>query len=73
MIVEGYSMDFYCDCAECGSRFLGLQTAGFDRSDATDQARKLGWRISRDRMFCYAPGHRVTPVAERSEEPADES
>lgn len=71
MIVEGYSMDLYCDCRECtaarrsGNLYHPAQFGAYSKGYTTRQARAEGWRISRDRRFCFAPGHRVIPTAER--------
>ena len=61
MIVENYTADFYCDCAICSDgNMLDKKQAeiiGHTQADVYRQARKLGWHISKDKQFCYAPGH----------------
>lgn len=61
-IVEGYSADLYCDCdacqsgRECRPKYIDL--AGDSRKEIDAQAKIFGWTITKDRMNCYAPGHK---------------
>lgn len=62
MIVEGYSMDLYCDCPNCtkGNRAqVTEQFAGIDRISVTRQAKNAGWYLTAEdtRNIAYAPGH----------------
>ena len=74
MIVGCYSMDLYCDCKLCldaraNDPYLWrpAQFCGYSQADTVRQARKAGWKFSSDWMYCFAPGHRVTRVADRAE------
>lgn len=71
MIVGGYVLDLYCECAECcqnrerrGHVITSLDPAGFQqfngnsKRDAMRNARRVGWRISRHGQAAFAPGHR---------------
>jgi hypothetical protein len=72
MITEGYTMDLYCDCPECTKRFESgycdhpAQVFHNSKQAATKEARERGWTITRDRMKCYAPGHK--PVQKKKSE-----
>lgn len=63
MIAANYTAHFYCDCEECTSKEWG--SPDFDEfvaeswSQCARAARSLGWRISKDRVRCYAPGHKI--------------
>ena len=66
MIAANYTMDLYCDCSECleknSWRKWNHNTGEFVGTSWTDvvrQARKCGWRISKDRTRCFAPGHKI--------------
>lgn len=69
MVVSGYSIDLYCDCDDCEdgrkkmlySSCEPTQFGGDTYRDCARQARNSGWKISKDRMTCYAPNHRVKP------------
>ncbi|WP_227136707.1 hypothetical protein [Kosakonia radicincitans] len=58
MIAACYIVHLYCDCGECypsvKSEYTGKSWTG-----CTKEARKDGWRISKDRERCYAPGHKI--------------
>ena len=61
-IVEGYSADLYCDCDECQNsksdhKKSFLELSGESKADINRDAKLLGWKITKDRMNCYAPGH----------------
>lgn len=62
-ITEGYCADLYCDCADCLSGKIypqsGAYFIGRNMTDISRQAREAGWRISKDRQHCYAPGHKI--------------
>lgn len=49
MIVEGYTMDLYCDTTlEHGFERGQAQYAGATRGDCTRQARRAGWILKRN-------------------------
>lgn len=64
MIVSGYSLELYCDCADC-TQYRSPQYstsypkiyAGETYAECAKEARKDGWYISRDKLKCIAPGH----------------
>ena len=61
MIVEGYEIYLYCDCADCTDGREPLNPGRFHgntKAKATKKARKAGWEISRDRMKAWKQGHR---------------
>ncbi|EMJ5236327.1 TPA: hypothetical protein L9R77_002544 [Klebsiella pneumoniae] len=63
-ITEGLCADLYCDCDGCQSGKIYPQGQadfiGRNMTDISQQARKAGWRISKDRQRCYAPGHKIS-------------
>ncbi|UVX29575.1 hypothetical protein PRB81_gp30 [Klebsiella phage VLCpiS13f] len=63
-ITEGFCADLYCDCDGCLSGKIYPQGQadfiGRNMTDISQQARKAGWRISKDRQRCYAPGHKIS-------------
>lgn len=63
-IATNYTAHFYCDCEKCtglrwGSPDFG-EYVGESWTECATAARKDGWRISKDRQRCYAPGHKIT-------------
>ena len=60
-VIEGYSADLYCDCDSCQSgeecRPKYADFAGDDKAAVNRQIKLAGWKVSKDRMNCYAPGH----------------
>ncbi len=66
MIAANYTMHLYCDCADC-TAFMGevdchpghAEYVGESWSEVARSARKDGWRISKDRTRCFAPGHKI--------------
>lgn len=69
MVISGYSIDLYCDCNDCVSyresmvysAFTPVQFGGETYNECVRQARNAGWTISKDRMTCHAPNHKVKP------------
>ncbi len=63
-ITEGFCADLYCDCDGCQSGQIYPRAEadfiGRNMTDISQQARKAGWRISKDRQRCYAPGHKIS-------------
>lgn len=65
MVVSGYSMDLYCDCAVCkkpkGSFFTTEVTSfgGENFRDCLKQAKKAGWVFKERNTVCFAPSHGV--------------
>lgn len=63
-ITEGFCADFYCDCDACKSGEIyprrQMEFVGRNATDISRQARFAGWRISKDRQRCYAPGHKIS-------------
>ncbi|EBH1912782.1 hypothetical protein FKE41_17730 [Salmonella enterica] len=61
-VVEGYSADLYCDCDSCQSgeecRPKYADFSGEGKPAVNRQIKLAGWTISKDRMNCYAPGHK---------------
>ncbi len=61
MIAANYTTHLYCDCDTCQERKCYFRVEGEyvaeSWSATCKQARKDGWRISKDRQRCYAPGH----------------
>lgn len=63
MIAANYTTNLYCDCAECtegkwASPDFG-EYVGKSWSECASDARKDGWRISKDRRRSYAPAHKI--------------
>lgn len=64
MVVYGYTLHLYCDCALCEGRqnVNGSEGAaeytGETYGECAAQAKAEGWKISRDRGSCTAPGHK---------------
>lgn len=55
MIVEGYSMDLYCDAdKECDAT---TNIGGIGSADCRKQARLWGWVINDKERTCYCPRH----------------
>lgn len=63
-ITEGFCADLYCDCDGCqlGQIYPRAEAdfIGRNMTDISQQARAAGWRISKDRQRCYAPGHKIS-------------
>ncbi|HBV1665149.1 TPA: hypothetical protein ACWMBS_003067 [Klebsiella pneumoniae] len=63
-ITEGFCADLYCDCDGCQSGKIYPRAEadfiGRNMTDISQQARAVGWRISKDRQRCYAPGHKIS-------------
>ncbi|MVW44810.1 hypothetical protein GP658_20380 [Enterobacteriaceae bacterium TzEc013] len=62
-IAASYTMHLYCDCCQCTEgvysvpdfgEYIGTSWAG-----CAKEARKDGWRISKDKTRAFAPGHKV--------------
>ncbi|WP_257129205.1 hypothetical protein [Klebsiella quasipneumoniae] len=51
-----------CDGCQSGKIYPQGQGdfIGRNMTDISQQARKAGWRISKDRQRCYAPGHKIS-------------
>ena len=66
-ITAGSCADLYCDCdgGQSGKIYPQGKADYIDRNmtDISQQARKAGWRISKDRQRCYAPGHKISREA----------
>lgn len=63
MIAANYTTDLYCDCDECKGHAWkqpeNAQYIGTSWDKTAKNARKDGWRISKDQTRCYAPGHKM--------------
>ena len=63
MIAANYTVHLYCDCEECSSHSWRNpekgEYVGNSWSGCVKEARAHGWRISKDRTRCYAPGHKI--------------
>jgi hypothetical protein len=63
MIAANYTAHFYCDCENCNCRpFQAPESGeyvGNSWSQVAKEARKDGWRISKNRERAYAPGHKI--------------
>lgn len=62
MIAACYISVLYCDCNECidmNYKSAEAEFTGNTWADTAGQARKLGWRISKDKTRCFAPGHKI--------------
>jgi hypothetical protein len=62
MIAACYTADLYCDCEKCQTthwEMEKLELTGNSWSQVARQARRSGWRVSKDRQRCYAPGHKI--------------
>ena len=63
MIAANYTAHFYCDCENCNSGpFQASESGeyvGNSWSQVAKEARKDGWRISKNRERAYAPGHKI--------------
>lgn len=62
-IAASYTMHLYCDCLQCTDgkykspdfgEYIGTSWAG-----CAKEARKDGWRISKDKTRAFAPGHKI--------------
>ncbi len=65
-IAASYTMHLYCDCLQCTDgkykspdfgEYIGTSWAG-----CAKEARKDGWRISKDKTRAFAPGHKVLRI-----------
>lgn len=65
-IAASYTMHLYCDCRQCTNG--KYQTPDFGEyigtswSGCAKEARKDGWRISKDKTRTFAPGHKVLRI-----------
>lgn len=64
MIVAGYTLHLYCECAACTSNLEYRKwNGGFaEIADARKDicfayARRTGWKINEAKDICIAPGH----------------
>lgn len=67
MVVSGYSMELYCDCAACveyrARPDVATTSVGFGEyggetfKGCLRNAKADGWRFTNDNLKCYAPGH----------------
>lgn len=66
-VIGCYTMDLYCDtggdsyggdCPNKPQGYIGgpvAQFTGYTEGDCIKQARKRGWKFSRDKMKCFCP------------------
>lgn len=63
MIAANYSVHLYCDCIDCNHDVFSRSTQAEYQNESwtrcANEARKDGWRISKDRERAYAPGHKI--------------
>lgn len=63
VIIEGFCVDFYCDCDGCqlGKIYLQGQVdfIGWNMIDIFQQVCKVGWCISKDCQCCYVLGYKI--------------
>lgn len=59
MIAAAYCLDVYCDCEECQYRPVKANYAGKSWTECAKEARKDGWRLSKDRQRAFAPKHPI--------------
>lgn len=62
MVTAGYTLDLICDCSKCRTTQNHYEIAtgeytGDTYSECARQAKKEGWRISKDKIYCSAPNH----------------
>lgn len=58
MIVEGYSMDLYCDSEKVHPfEKDSIRIGGIDSASCRKQARRCGWIINDKERTCYCPLH----------------
>ncbi|KOY41203.1 hypothetical protein ACX10_02535 [Vibrio parahaemolyticus] len=62
MITGGYTLDLICDCEKCkvSTDSHEIKTGEFTGENYAECARiakNNGWKLSRDRLYCSAPGH----------------
>lgn len=68
MVVSGYSMDLYCDCAVCKKPkgpFFATEVTSFGGKnfhDCLKQAKKAGWVFKERNTVCFAPGHKAIEI-----------
>lgn len=57
MIIANYTTHLYCDCTECmeSGRPVFAEYIGQRWSDTAAQAKKDGWKLSRDKTTAIAP------------------
>ncbi|HDY0202957.1 hypothetical protein LHL13_12725 [Escherichia coli] len=62
-IAASYTMHLYCDCRQCTEGVYPVpdfgEYIGTSWSGCAKEARKDGWRISKDKTRAFAPGHKV--------------
>lgn len=65
-IAASYTMHLYCDCRQCTEGVYPVpdfgEYIGTSWSGCAKEARKDGWRISKDKTRAFAPGHKVLRV-----------
>lgn len=59
MIAANYTAVFYCDCEQCKEYPVVMEYIGTSWTGVAKEARKDGWRISKDRTRCYYPNHKM--------------
>jgi len=61
MIVEGYTLDLYCDCDKCAvaHEVEYEQFTGMSRTEVNKKAKAAGWYMERGiaRNVTFAHGH----------------
>lgn len=62
MITGGYTLNLICDCKACQNSTNSYEIAtgeyvGQTYIECAASARKDGWTLSRDRVYCSAPKH----------------
>lgn len=64
-IAASYTMHLYCDCLQCTDGKYKSPDFGEYRyvmGWLCKEARKDGWRISKDKTRAFAPGHKVLRI-----------
>lgn len=65
-IAASYTMHLYCDCRQCTEGVYPVpdfgEYIGTSWSGCAKEARKDGWRISKDKTRTFAPGHKVLRI-----------
>lgn len=62
MITNGYTLNLVCDCIKCKNSPYTSQIAtgefvGETYSECARKAKKEGWGLAKDRVYCSAPNH----------------